>query len=230
MVDMAHLTVTVGCEISSSCLWAAVGIWPWLRLMADSGSLKRRQKTIRKRRADVEHLPSPPTPKRSGCTGRIGNLRSRCGCCYLCSSRFIFALSQQTLSHALFTHIGLGILERTEIQDLGSPRYHYRATNSLSLFFIAESKKATPSFRSYYALITVGAIAFRVALDTASSDLWIHSSECTTKACSSVPRYPVSYQSPTYATVGNRTVPFVASYADGTGMLAFFEKHWLRIK
>jgi len=88
--------------------------------------------------------------------------------------------------------------------------------------FSPKTKKATPSFRSYYTLIAVGGINFRVALDTASSDLWILSSECETKACRSVPRYPRSYQSLTYATVGNGSVPFAASYADGTGMLAFF--------
>ncbi|KAG6872671.1 hypothetical protein C0995_007780 [Termitomyces sp. Mi166 len=73
--------------------------------------------------------------------------------------------------------------------------------------------------QSYYALLDIGAITFRVALDSASSDLWIISSDCTTKICDTLPRYPLSYQSPTYVTVNANSTPFTASYVDGTGMV-----------
>lgn len=36
--------------------------------------------------------------------------------------------------------------------------------------------------------------------------------------CGSVPRYPLSYQSPTLVAVNNNNTPFVVSYADGTGV------------
>ena len=67
-------------------------------------------------------------------------------------------------------------------------------------------------------MIQLGQISFRVALDTASSDLWIISSDCTTDACTKVPRYPLAYQSPTFVAVNDNSTSFTAKYADGTGM------------
>lgn len=70
--------------------------------------------------------------------------------------------------------------------------------------------------QSYFAVIQLGQISFRVALDTASSDLWVISSECTTQACTKVPRYPLAYQSPTFVAVNDNSTSFLAQYADGT--------------
>lgn len=71
-------------------------------------------------------------------------------------------------------------------------------------------------FRSYYSIIEVGGMNFRVALDTASSDLWLASSACTTETCNAIPRYPLSYESPSFAAVNGNQTAFNASYADGT--------------
>ncbi|KAF8920307.1 aspartic peptidase domain-containing protein [Mucidula mucida] len=70
--------------------------------------------------------------------------------------------------------------------------------------------------QSYYAVIKAGATYFRVALDTASSDMWLISTNCTTSTCTKVPRYPLEYESGTYITVNDNTTAFSASYSDGT--------------
>ncbi|KAF5371826.1 hypothetical protein D9615_009576 [Tricholomella constricta] len=83
--------------------------------------------------------------------------------------------------------------------------------------------------QSYYTVISIGEITFRVALDTASSDLWIISSDCTTKTCTTVPRYPRAYQSPTYVTVNDNSTSFNASYLDGTAASGFVAKESVRL-
>lgn len=75
--------------------------------------------------------------------------------------------------------------------------------------------------QSYYTNIKAGNITFRVVLDTASSDLWILASDCKTTTCSSVPRYPLTYQSPTFISLNNNATNFTAHYADGTGVSGF---------
>ncbi|KAJ7284955.1 aspartic peptidase A1 [Mycena rebaudengoi] len=75
--------------------------------------------------------------------------------------------------------------------------------------------------QSYFAVLQTGAINFRVALDTASSDLWIMASSCTTAACSHVPRYPLAYHSPTFVEVDQNKTLFKAAYADGTEASGF---------
>ncbi|RDB25730.1 Aspartic protease [Hypsizygus marmoreus] len=82
--------------------------------------------------------------------------------------------------------------------------------------------------QSYFAVIDVAEISFRVALDTASADLWVVSSDCNTKTCTKVPRYPRSYQSPTYVTVNGNSTPFHASYIDGTVASGFVAKETVR--
>ena len=72
--------------------------------------------------------------------------------------------------------------------------------------------------RSYYTVIKTGNISMRVALDTASSDLWILSSSCQNDTCTKVPRYPLTYESPTFEVVNDNTTTFVARYADTTCM------------
>ncbi|KAF5326666.1 hypothetical protein D9619_004251 [Psilocybe cf. subviscida] len=75
--------------------------------------------------------------------------------------------------------------------------------------------------QSYYTNIKAGNITFRVVLDTASSDLWILASDCKTTSCSTVPRYPLTYQSPTFISLNNNATNFTAHYADGTGVSGF---------
>ncbi|KAJ3767617.1 acid protease [Lentinula raphanica] len=80
---------------------------------------------------------------------------------------------------------------------------------------------------SYYALIALGDINFRVSLDTASADLWILASSCSTSACQTVPRYPLTYQSATFQAVSENTTEFFAQYADGTAVTGFVGKESL---
>jgi hypothetical protein len=75
--------------------------------------------------------------------------------------------------------------------------------------------------QSYYTNIKAGNITFRVVLDTASSDLWILASDCDTASCKIVPRYPLTYQSPTFISLNNNATNFTAHYADGTGVSGF---------
>ncbi|TFL03969.1 aspartic peptidase domain-containing protein [Pterulicium gracile] len=71
-------------------------------------------------------------------------------------------------------------------------------------------------YRSYYTVIRAGDAQFRVSLDTASSDLWLISSNCTSDACSNIPKYPLSYGSPSFAAVNDNSTQFSLRYADGT--------------
>ena len=72
-------------------------------------------------------------------------------------------------------------------------------------------------YRSYFTVIRVGGIPFRVALDTASADLWLLSSDCETEECKDVPRFQLGYQSPTFQAINDNSTLFEAGYADGTG-------------
>ncbi|KAJ7637731.1 aspartic peptidase domain-containing protein [Mycena polygramma] len=75
--------------------------------------------------------------------------------------------------------------------------------------------------QTYYTVLQIGDVYFRVALDSASSDLWIMGSTCMTSQCTAVPRYPLSYQSPTFGVVNNNGTLFKAGYADGTAASGF---------
>ena len=70
--------------------------------------------------------------------------------------------------------------------------------------------------RTYYSLISVGNISFRVAVDTASSDTWVVSSDCTTSQCKSLPKYPLTYASPSFVSVNNNATLFNETFADTT--------------
>ena len=76
-------------------------------------------------------------------------------------------------------------------------------------------------YRSYYTVIQAGNASFRVALDTASSDLWLVSSGCSAKPCTSVPKYQLGYKSPSFVSVHQNQTVFNTSFADGTSMFCF---------
>ncbi|PSS36895.1 hypothetical protein PHLCEN_2v1254 [Hermanssonia centrifuga] len=71
--------------------------------------------------------------------------------------------------------------------------------------------------RTYYTVISVANISFRIGLDTGSADLWLISSACSTSECSKVPKYQLDYHSPTFVPVNNNQTAFNVSFADGTG-------------
>ncbi|KAF8256813.1 aspartic peptidase domain-containing protein [Lactarius quietus] len=69
---------------------------------------------------------------------------------------------------------------------------------------------------TYYTLISLGNISFRVAVDTGSSDLWVVSSACDTAQCKSLPTYPLSYPSPSFVSVNSNATTFNVSFVDTT--------------
>ena len=71
-------------------------------------------------------------------------------------------------------------------------------------------------YSSYYATIAAGNISFRLAVDTGSSDMLITSTDCLSTPCRSVPRYPLKYESPTFASLNGNTTTFNVTFADGT--------------
>ncbi|OCH95384.1 acid protease [Obba rivulosa] len=82
---------------------------------------------------------------------------------------------------------------------------------------------------SYFALISVGDISFQVALDTASSDLWLVSSACSSSPCAAVPRYQLGYHSPTFVPVNNNQTAFNISFLDGTGASGFVARESVEV-
>ncbi|TEB33382.1 acid protease [Coprinellus micaceus] len=83
--------------------------------------------------------------------------------------------------------------------------------------------------QSHYTVVKVGEIYFRVALDTASSDLWIVSTACGTATCTKVPRYPLAYQGPTFVSVNDNATTFAAGYADGSTASGFVAKETIQV-
>ncbi|KAH7927926.1 acid protease [Leucogyrophana mollusca] len=83
--------------------------------------------------------------------------------------------------------------------------------------------------QTYYVVLQAGEISFRAALDTGSSDLWLMSTDCSSKTCTSVPRYPLSYDSPTFVAVNNNATTFNVSYADGTGASGFVARETFEV-
>ncbi|KAJ8692390.1 hypothetical protein PTI98_009708 [Pleurotus ostreatus] len=108
-----------------------------------------------------------------------------------------------------------------------SPRIQKRALNETNIGIT--SAILASDGQSYYSIIEVGGMNFRVALDTASSDLWLASSACTTETCNAIPRYPLSYESPSFAAVNGNQTSFNASYADGTSSNGFIARERVTI-
>ncbi|KAG2157883.1 acid protease [Suillus bovinus] len=83
--------------------------------------------------------------------------------------------------------------------------------------------------RTYYVVLQAGQISFRAALDTGSADFWLTSTECTNSACMSVPRYPLTYASPTFVSINNNETAFTVDYADGTGASGFVARETVEV-
>ncbi|TFK47833.1 acid protease [Heliocybe sulcata] len=83
--------------------------------------------------------------------------------------------------------------------------------------------------QAYYSVISVGNISFRVSLDTGSADLWITSSACTTNACRSLPKYPLTYESPSFVPVNNNQTSFSVSFADGTAASGYVAREIVKL-
>ncbi|EIW57558.1 acid protease [Trametes versicolor FP-101664 SS1] len=77
--------------------------------------------------------------------------------------------------------------------------------------------------QTYYALAGVGSVSLRLALDTASADLWLVSSGCTSSACN-IPKYPLAFESSTFVPVNSNGTTFNVTYADSTGAQGFIAR------
>lgn len=98
-------------------------------------------------------------------------------------------------------------------------------TNNASIVSLSISEDR----QSYYTVIKAGSASFRVALDTASADLWLVSSACTSGACSALPKYPLAYQSPTFQSVNLNQTLFNVSFADGTAANGFVARETIAL-
>ncbi|OJT11452.1 Pregnancy-associated glycoprotein 2 [Trametes pubescens] len=74
--------------------------------------------------------------------------------------------------------------------------------------------------QTYYVLAGVGSVSLRLALDTASADLWLVSTGCTSSACN-IPKYPLTFESSTFVPVNSNGTTFNVTYADLTGAQGF---------
>jgi hypothetical protein len=81
---------------------------------------------------------------------------------------------------------------------------------------VAPGSRKARICRTYYCVISAGNISFRVAVDTGSSDFWVVSSNCTASQCKSLPKYPLTYASPSFVSVNNNATSFDVRFADTT--------------
>jgi len=83
--------------------------------------------------------------------------------------------------------------------------------------------------QTYYTTLSVGNISFRAAVDTGSADLWLLSTGCTSRFCSSLPRYPLAYDSPSFVPVNGNNTQFSIGFADGTQALGFVAREAVQL-
>lgn len=119
-------------------------------------------------------------------------------------------------------------LPSTSLQD-GPALLAGQASNSTALNAFGISPVSIASDGTYYVVLQAGQISFRAALDTGSADFWLTSTECTTSTCMAVPRYPLTYASPTFVSINNNETAFTVSYADGTGASGFVARETVEV-
>ncbi|KAH9928301.1 acid protease [Fomitopsis serialis] len=84
--------------------------------------------------------------------------------------------------------------------------------------------KLSTDKQSYYTIVSMGNMSFRVALDSGSADLWVVSTACSSSVCSSIPRYQLAYGSSTFQSVNSNNSLFNISYADTTFASGFIAR------
>ncbi|KAG1866830.1 acid protease [Suillus subluteus] len=119
-------------------------------------------------------------------------------------------------------------LPSTSLQD-GPTLLAGQASNLTALNAFGISPVSIAVDGTYYVVLQAGQISFRAALDTGSADFWLTSTECTNSTCMSVPRYPLTYDSPTFVSINNNETTFTVDYADGTGASGFVARETVEV-
>lgn len=119
-------------------------------------------------------------------------------------------------------------LPSTSLQD-GPTLLAGQASNSTALNAFGISPVSIAADGTYYVVLQAGQISFRAALDTGSADFWLTSTDCTDSTCMSVPRYPLTYDSPTFVSINNNETTFTVDYADGTGASGFVARETVEV-
>jgi len=125
-----------------------------------------------------------------------------------------FVSSRRSSSSSSFR----GIVRRQVLQGV---EQGMNVTNSPTFNSVIVPLTLSNDQKSYYTIIQAGNTSFRIALDTASADLWLVSSDCNTPECSPLPKYQLGYESPTFVSVNLNQTTFNTSFADGTTVGGF---------
>lgn len=120
-------------------------------------------------------------------------------------------------------------LPATFLQDGPASALVGQASNLTALNAFGISPVSIATDGTYYVVLQAGQISFRAALDTGSADFWLTSTECTNSTCMSVPRYPLTYASPTFVSINNNQTTFTIDYADGTGASGFIARETVEV-